>query len=106
MALTFNTGMTSISAADSVTNWAAYRLAGSGGAPSAAADTVTYREGSGSISARMSGGGWDAGLIFDYYTQNSNAVLNLTTAGNEVLAVWMLCTSPSAIETLANNGVY
>ncbi len=108
MALTFTTGMTLAdpNGADNVTNWAAVRFSGSGGAPSAALDTVTFRQGSGSIAARMSGANWDAGLAYDYYTAHSNAVLNLTTAGNEVLAVWVLCTSPTAILALSAGGIW
>jgi len=111
MALTFGTGMTLASAADSVTNWAAVRISGSGGAPSAALDNVTFRQGTGSISARMSGASWDACLMLDWYAnaeggKSANTTVNLTTAGNEVLAIWMLCTSPTAILTLQNGGAY
>ena len=106
MALAFTTGMTLISAADAVTNWAAVRISGSGGAPAATLDTVTFKQGSGSISSRVSGANWDSGLFFDYYTANGNTTLNLTTAGNEVLSIWMLCTSPSAVLALQNGGAW
>lgn len=106
MALTFNTGMTSINAGDSVTNWGAWRAGGSGAAPAPLLDNVTYKEGSGSISARMAGASANGGLIFDYYTANANTVLNLTTAGNEVLAIWALCTSPGAILTANAGGMW
>lgn len=103
--LTFDTGMAPISYADAVTNWSAYRISGGGGAPTAVLDSISQKEGNGCISARIGGASWDGGLIFDYYTQNG-AVLNLTTTGNEVLQVWLLCTSPSAILSFANGGAY
>lgn len=106
MALTFSTGMTPINAADATTNWGAWRWNGSGAAPSPTLDNVTYREGSGAISCRIAGANADGGLLFDYYTANGNTYLNLTTAGNEVIAVWLLCTSVSAMLAATSGGAY
>lgn len=106
MALTFATGMTLANAgAEAITNWGAWRVGGSGAAPTPAADNVTFKENANSISARIGGSSAsNGGLLFDYYAANANSYLNLTTVGNEVLAVWALCTSASALNTAVGAG--
>jgi hypothetical protein len=106
MALTFTTGMTSISTADSVTNWAAYRITGTGGAPSASLENTIYIQGTGSIAGKMAGNNWDSGLIYDYYTANGNTVLNLSTTGNEMIGIWVLVSTPAVFLTRQNGGGY
>jgi hypothetical protein len=106
MALTFTTGMTLINAADAVTNWAAFRLAGSGGSPTAVIRNDTFREGTGCVSAKCTGNSWDSGLIFDRYTASGNTTLNMTTAGNEVIAIWTKCDVSSKILNFNAEGYY
>lgn len=105
MALTFTTGMTEISDADSVTNWAAYKITAGGGTPSAVLDTDLYKEGIGCIGI-VPTSAKDCGMVFDYYAANGNTVLNLSTTGNEVLGVWILILSKAMLNTIANGGAY
>lgn len=87
MALTFTTGMTQIASGDSTTNYNAVRWSGSGSAPGiAAADD--FVEGTGAIQSKLAGNNWVAAVLFDYYTANSSTVLNMTTAGNEIICGW------------------
>lgn len=111
MALTFTTGMTLASAADSVTNWAVTRFAGSGQAPAAALDTTVFREGTGSIGGKLAGNNWNAATLLDWYAnseggKSANTTVNLSTAGNEVIAMWVQNTTPGVSLTQAADGMY
>ena len=105
MALTFNTGMTPIDPADSLTDWNVYKITSGGGTPGLNLDTGVKAEGTGSISFQPTASK-DQGGSFDYYNANGNTVLNLTTVGNEVIGVWLLITSAATIDTLQNGGLY
>lgn len=112
MALSFNTGMTLISAADSATNWNVARIAGGGGAPSfGGLDTTVFKEGTGSVSSKVSVTNTDAVTICDWYLnteggKSTSTTVNLTTAGNEVICGWVQITSISAMRTYSNGGLY
>ena len=106
MALTYTSGMTEISDGETIADWQAYRLAGSGGAPGEAVDSSVFKTGAGSISSDSAGNNWDAGLLFDYFTANASTALNMTTAGNEVLRIWVNNDRASKILTQANDGLY
>ncbi|MHA2046586.1 MAG: hypothetical protein ACW99G_17500 [Candidatus Thorarchaeota archaeon] len=104
MALTFTTGMTPIDPADTVTNWAAFKITAGGGTPTANLDTDQQREGVGCIGVKPTRNK-DCGVSYDYYTANGSTTLNLSTSGNEVLAIWIKSTAPGQILTRANAGV-
>lgn len=105
--LTFSTGMTmnNNANAESATNWAIARIAGSGGAPSSSLSTDVFKEGAASMSAKVSVANTDAVLIYDYYTDHSNTALDLST-GNQHVALWGLLTTITAVRTQANGGMY
>jgi hypothetical protein len=105
MALTFTTGMTEISDADSLTDWAVYKITAGGGTPSLDLNTTVKKEGTGCIGI-IPTRNKDCGMIFNYYNANSNTVLDLTTTGNEVLQVWIQSLSSALVETFANGGIY
>lgn len=105
MALTFTTGMTSIDPADSTTDWSPYKITSGGGTPTLSLDTDVQVENTGCISFAPTASK-DVGAAFNYYNANSNTVLNLTTAGNEVIGVWLLITSAATIDTFQNGGLY
>src|SRR3990167_2982362 len=107
MSLIFTTGMTMDQNmnAEAATNWAVARIAGSGAAPSSSLDASIYKEGAASMAAKIANINTDAVLIYDYYTDHANAVLNLNTLNRHIL-LWVLCTSVSAIRTLQNGGMY
>jgi len=106
MALTFSTGLTSIANGDnaSMTNYAFYRESGTGGAGSLVHSTDFFREGTGAVSYRVQAN-WEAGILFDYYTQNGSAVLDMTT-GNRHLFLWFNHLNVAFLNTAANNGIY
>jgi len=110
MALTISTGRTTVNNADSVTNWAAVRWAGTGGAPAAALDTTVFKEGSGAVSMKAAGNSWNSGLLYDWYAsavnKTANTTVDLTATGNEVIGLWVLMTTPSVMLTLASGGMY
>lgn len=87
MALSFTTGMTISGSGDSTTDYAVGRFSGSGGGPSVAA-ADDWVQGSGAIQSKLAGSNWDSWCLYDHYTANGNTPVNLTTAGNEVLAIW------------------
>jgi hypothetical protein len=104
MALTFTNGMTLADNSDAVTNWSACRFSGTGGAPAATQDLSIFKQGTasnGCIILKAT----EACLIFDYYTKNT-ATLNLTTAGNEVISMWVYVPTASLLATIANRGMY
>jgi len=107
MALTFATGMTMDQnmTAETAANWAVARISGSGQAPSSSLDASIYKQGAASMAAKIANASTDACLIYDYYTDHSNAVLNLNT-GNRHILLWVLCTSISALQSQANGGLY
>lgn len=100
--------MTKLSNADSNTNWVNYRLAGSGQfstTPNAATDV--FLEGSGSLSAKFNANNQESGIMFDYYTANGNAALDMSSGnGNEVFGIWVQVTTPSKILSRAAGGLY
>ncbi len=106
MALSFNTGMTLVSNANSATNWAGVGLSGTTWKTLPALDTSTAAVGTGCIS----GADWSASssyaMLFDYYTQNASTTLNLTTAGNEVISLWFQGTPPSMFANFSAGGIY
>ena len=104
MALAFTNGMTQADNSDVVTNWSAYRISGTGGAPAATADASIFKQGAGSNGCTILKA-TEAGLLFDYYTKNT-ATLNLSTSGNEVISMWVLCTTANLLNTLATGGMY
>ena len=105
MALTFTTGMSSVSAMDSLTNVAAYKITAGGSTPTAVLETGLKKENTGCIGITPTASK-DCGIVYDWYAAHSNAVLNLSTSGNEVLGVWILCLSNSVISNLSAGGVY
>jgi hypothetical protein len=105
MALSFTTGMTSIDPADSQTNWSIYKITAGGATPTLNNSTDILREGTQALSFKPTASK-DVGASFDYYTANSSTTLNLTTAGNEVIGVWLQVTSSATLATFANGGVY
>lgn len=107
MALIFSNGMTMDQnmTAEAATNWAVARLSGAGQAPSSSLDASVYKQGSNSMAAKIALANTDAALLYDYYTDHSNAVLDLTLS-NRHLLLWFLLTSISAVKTLANGGIY
>jgi len=107
MALTFTSGMTTDqdATAEVGTNWAIARISGSGQSPSSALSVDIFKQGSACMSAKISVKSTDAVLCYDYYTDHSNAVLDLST-GNKHVAMWVLLTTPTAIKSLANGGMY
>jgi len=106
MALTFTTGMTQAAEGDVGTEtWAAYRITGTGGAPSAVAADANI-EGANAVQAKLAGNSWDSGLIYDYYTDNSNTVLDLSASGSEVIALWAQYLLPAKALTRSAGGMY
>jgi hypothetical protein len=97
--------MTSIDPADSTTNWSIYKITAGGATPTLNSSTDVFREGTQALSFKPTASK-DVGASFDYYTANSSTTLNLTTAGNEVIGVWLQITSPATLATFANGGVY
>src|SRR3989304_3069281 len=112
MALTFTTGMTLASAADSATNWNLLRLAGSGGGPTfGGLDTTIKVEGTGSISSKVSVANTDACMLLDWYTnteggKGASTTVNLTTVGNEIVGFWVQLTTVAAVLAYASGGLY
>lgn len=112
MALTLTTGQTIASAADSATNWDVARIAGEGVAPTfGGLDNAVFVQGTGSVSAKIANKDTDAVVILDWYAntegrKSSNTVVNLATAGNEVICGWVNLTTPSIIRSQANGGLY
>lgn len=105
MALTFTTGMTSIDNANTTNDWSTYKITSGGATPSIVQSTDIVKEGSACNCIKPTASK-DVGLSFDYYTANSSATLNLTTAGNEVIGVWIQVTSKATLATWANGGIY
>jgi len=85
--------------------WHAPRFAGGGQAPAAALDTTVFREGGGSIGAKLAGNNWNAAITYSYFADKGSA-LNLSTAGNEVIALWVQMTTPGTALPLASDGAY
>lgn len=111
MALTINSGMNVVTASDDATNWAATRFSGGGQAPAASLDTTVTIDGAGSIGGKLAGNNWNSALVFDWYAsteggKSANTTVNLTTVGNEVIAVWCLVTTPAVLLNLASGGLY
>lgn len=112
MALTFTTGMTLASAADSATNWTINRIAGSGQAPTfGGSDATVFKQGTASNSSKISVASTDAVQILDWYTnteggKSASATVNLSTSGNEVVCGWVNLTTISAVQTFASGGLY
>lgn len=112
MTIDYNTGMTLASAADSATNWNIARLAGSGGAPTfGGLDTTVFKQGTGSVSGKVSVANTDAAILLDWYAnteggKSTNTTVNLTTSGNEVICGWVQLTTISAVRALSAEGLY
>ena len=112
MALSYTTGMTLASAADSATNWNLLRLAGSGGGPTfGGLDTTIKVEGTGSISSKVSVANTDACMLLDWYTnteggKGASTTVNLTTVGNEIVGFWVQLTTVAAVLAYASGGLY
>ncbi len=113
MALTFSTGMTlahpALTGTDgiAVANWSEVIFAG------AAADQVARYDTQNTATAAtgcISMGHWAASanyaILYDYFTANANAVLNLATVGNEVLAIWVAVATPGTMANLSAGGLY
>jgi hypothetical protein len=105
MALTFNTGMTEISDADSLTDWAVYKITAGGATPTLDLNTNVKKEGTGCIGI-IPTASKDCGMIFNYYNANGSTVLDLTTVGNEVIQYWMQSMSSALVATIASGGLY
>jgi len=108
MALSFTTGMTKHNDADALGSvWDVPRFSGSGQAPSAALDTTVFREGAGSIGGKLAGNNWNAAITYSYYADNGSTTLDMSdTSGDEVVAIWVLMTTPGTALTLAADGGY
>jgi len=95
MALTYSTGMTFASAADSATNWYMVRLSGSGSPPAfGGTDTTVRREGSASNSMKVASTNNDVVMFLDWFTnteggKSASTAVDLTASGNEVIAFWV-----------------
>jgi hypothetical protein len=105
MALSFTTGMTQISNADSTTNWTTYKITSGGTSPALVQSTDILKQGS-ACNCFKPTASKDQGLIYDYYTANGNTTLNLSTAGNEVVGFWLLVTSPATLAAISSGGGY
>jgi hypothetical protein len=105
MALTFTTGMTEISDADSLTDWSVYKITAGGASPTLSLEANLKKEGTNSIGI-IPTRNKDCGMIFNYYNANGSTVLDLTTVGNEVIQAWILSLSNALVETFANGGLY
>ena len=103
MSLTFTNGMTLADNSDVVTNWSAVKLPSGGGTLTAATDATVYKQGTASNSTTVAKDLIGC-LLFDYYTKNSNATLDLTVSGREVVSMWVLVTTVSMMKTLALGG--
>jgi len=85
-------------------NYAFYRESGTGGAGSLTYAPDFFIEGTGSVSYKVQAS-WEAGILYDYYTANSNTALNMAT-GNRHLFLWYNILTAAFLDTDANNGVY
>jgi hypothetical protein len=105
MALTFNSGMTVDNAAQALTNVSAVGFAGLNDHTSLIS-SFTGAMGANSIGIAS----WDANgnwaILYDYFTDHASVALNLTTVGNEVLAIWFAAGNPGLALALASGGVY
>ena len=112
MALTFTTGMTLASAADSATNWQVARISGGGQAPTfGGLDNAVFKQGTGSVSAKIATTNTDAVILLDWYAnteggKTGNTTVNLSTSGNEVVSGWVQLTTISAVLAWASGGLY
>lgn len=104
MALSFSTGMTEISLANSITDWDAYKITSGGGTPGEVLDTDVKKQGTGCVGC-VPTSGKDCGIVFDYYNDQSG-VLDMTTVGNEVFGIWVMILSKAMINTFQNGGGY
>jgi len=106
MALTFATGMTVESTAQAITNYGWVPFVGT---PDHGPTLITTH---GAMGANCVGGAgnWvlaeNMALMYDYFTAHASVALNLTTAGNEVIAIWFHAADPGLLQTLANGGIY
>jgi len=106
MALTFSTGMTVDDTAQAITNFASFAIAG---AQDRAASVITSH---GAMGANCIGLASDwinlssVVIMYDYFTSHASVALNLSTVGNEVIAIWFHIADPGLQGTLANGGIY
>ena len=100
---TITSGMTLTDGAESATNYAAVRWSGGGGAPTTPAqETGFFVQGNACNSMRVSRQNTVAGMA---YTLSSPIDMS-SGNGNEVLGMWIAITSPTAVDTVANNGIF
>jgi len=106
MALTFSTGMTVDDTAQAITNFGGFALTG---AIDRAPSVITSH---GAMGANCIGLASDwiltssVVIMYDYFTSHASTALNLSTVGNEVIAIWFHVADPGLCDTLVNGGVY
>jgi len=112
MALTFTTGMTPIATADETTNWLSAQHTGTWKvAPARIQNSGASAHDCAQGSYSWGGASWTANaklsIMYDYYTaQTPDASLNMTTAGNEVFAVWVGVLEPACYVNLSAGGIF
>lgn len=92
-------GLTLINAADATTNWAGFND-GAGGSPGVSLSTDIFIQNTGSVSAKISGTSQDKGIWYD-----STTGIDMTVSGRH-LYIWVLVTTVSLMNTIANGGMY
>jgi hypothetical protein len=100
---TITSGMTLTDGAEATTNYNEVRWSGGGQAPtSPAQETGFFVQGNACNSMRVSRSNTVAGMA---YTLSSPIDMS-SGNGNEVLGMWIAITSPTAVDTVANNGIF
>ena len=100
---TITSGMSLTDGAEATTNYHPVRWSGGGGAPTGPEqETGFFVQGNACNAARVSRQNTVAGLA---YTLSSPIDMS-SGNGNEVLGMWIAITSPTAIETVTNNGIF
>lgn len=100
---TITSGMSLTDGAEATTNYNEVRWSGGGQAPtSPAQETGFFVQGNACNSMRVSRSNTVAGMAYTLSTPIDMSSGN----GNEVLGMWIAITSPTAVDTVANNGIF
>ncbi len=104
MALTFTTGMTVDDTAQAATNWGFVPFSGT--ADGSGLDTTLGAMGPNSMAYAMWTASAKYAIMYDYFTSHASVALNLSTVGNEVLALWFAVATPAIPALMSAGGIF